>query len=111
MQVSISSRNFDITPAIQAKIENAVAASITDKNLKISSVRVVTEKEKINFKVTITVNTKGHDFVSTVDDDDDLYRAIDKAVGKIENQMAKAVDKIKDIHHDNVKINDVLDDK
>ena len=66
MQVLISSRNFDITPAIQEKIENAVASSITDKNLKISSVRVVTEKEKLNFKVTLSVNTKGHDFVSIV---------------------------------------------
>ena len=108
MNVLISSRNFDVTPAIQEKIENAVAASITDKNLKISSVRVVTEKEKLNFKVTITVSTKGHEFVSTVDDDD-LYRAVDKAVAKIENQMAKAIDKIKDIHHDNVRIADVLE--
>ena len=49
MNVLISSRNFDVTPAIQEKIENAVASSITDKNLKISSVRVVTEKEKVNF--------------------------------------------------------------
>ena len=110
MNVLISSRNFDVTPAIQEKIENAVAASITDKNLKISSVRVVTEKEKLNFKVTITVSTKGHEFVSTVDDDDDLYRAVDKAVAKVEAQMAKAIDKIKDIHHDNVRIADVLDD-
>ena len=47
MNVLISSRNFDVTPAIQEKIENAVASSITDKNLKISSVRVVTEKEKV----------------------------------------------------------------
>ena len=108
MNVLISSRNFDITPAIQEKIEGAVAASITDKNLKISSVRVVTEKEKVNFKVTLTVSTKGHEFVSTVDDDD-LYRAVDKAVAKIENQMAKAIDKIKDIHHDNVRIADVLE--
>lgn len=110
MNVLISSRNFDITPAIQEKIEGAVAASITDKNLKISSVRVVTEKEKVNFKVTLTVSTKGHEFVSTVDDDDDLYRAVDKAVAKVEAQMAKAIDKIKDIHHDNVRIADVLDD-
>ena len=66
--------------------------------------------EKVNFKVTLTVNTKGHDFVSTVDDDDDLYRAVDKAVAKVEAQMAKAIDKIKDIHHDNVRIADVLKD-
>ena len=110
MNVLISSRNFDITPAIQEKIEGAVAASITDKNLKISSVRVVTEKEKVNFKVTITVCTKGHEFVSIVDDDDDLYRAVDRAVAKIEAQLAKAVDKIKDVHHENVRIADVLDD-
>ena len=109
MNILISSRNFDITPAIQAKIEGAVAASITDKNLKISSVRVVTEQEKLNFKVTLTVSTKGHEFVSTVDDDNDLYRAIDKAVAKVETQMEKAIDKIKDVHHENVRIADVLE--
>mgnify|MGYP003298350359 CR=1 FL=1 len=39
-----------------------------------------------------------------------LKRGIDKAVAKVEVQMAKAIDKIKDIHHDNVRIADVLDD-
>jgi putative sigma-54 modulation protein len=97
MNLNLTCRQFDITPSIREYVESKVAAVTADKMLKISSISVVMEREKEHFHVNIVLNCKYHVFEAAVGDFD-LYKAFDASLDKIDVQLTKLKEKIRDHH-------------
>ena len=95
MQIIVTSRNFEVTPAIRTQVENELNAAIANKAMKVTTIRVFSELIKNTFKVGIQINAKGRDFESSAEDFD-MYKALAAAVDKVESQMAKTTEKIQE---------------
>lgn len=94
MNLNLTGRQFDITPSIREYVEARVASVTEDRALGITSVNVVMDLEKNRFGVNIVLNCKGHVCEATVEDFD-LYKAFDAAADKIDSQLTKLKEKIR----------------
>ncbi|OGV57391.1 MAG: ribosomal subunit interface protein [Lentisphaerae bacterium GWF2_52_8] len=97
MEIIVSGRHFTVTNELKSHVEDKLNAILSDKHLKISSVRVVLSVEKNRSQAEIVVNGKNLSFEAD-HDAYDMYEAIDKTVLKIEHQLSKRVDKLQDHH-------------
>ena len=93
MSITITGRQFGITPAIKQHVEDSLNAILADTTLKVSSIRVVMERIKNQFTAGIVLNCKYHVLPAKVEDFD-LYKAFDAAVDKIEAQCVTLREKI-----------------
>jgi len=94
MNISTTARHYDLAPALQDYAEGKV------QNLKryfdhIVNANLIFSLEKYRHKVEITLHVNGRDFVS-VDESDDVYGAVDRSIEKLERQLRKHKDKLKD---------------
>ena len=94
MNLNLTGRQFDITPSIREYVEARIVSITEDKSLKISSVNVVMEREKERYETNIVLNCKYHVFESTVEDFD-LYKSFDAAADKIDVQLTRLREKIR----------------
>ena len=60
MSITITGRQFDITPAIKQHVEDSLNAFLADTTLKTSSIQVVMERGKNQFTAGIVLNCKYH---------------------------------------------------
>ncbi len=97
MNLNLTGRQFDITPSIREYVEARIAAVTEDKTLNITSVNVVMEREKTRFQTNIVMNCKYNVFEATVEDFD-LYKSFDAAADKINVQLTKLKEKLRDNH-------------
>jgi putative sigma-54 modulation protein len=93
MNISTTSRHYDLAPALKDYAEGKV------QNLKryfdqIVNANLIFSLEKYRHRVEITLHVNGKDFVS-VEESDDMYAAVDKSVDKLETQLRRHKDKIK----------------
>ena len=93
MSITITGRQFDITPAIKQHVEDSLNTFLADTTLKTSSIQVVMERGKNQFTAGIVLNCKYHVLTAKVEDFD-LYKAFDAAVDKIEAQCVTLREKI-----------------
>ena len=94
MNLNLTGRQFEITPSIREYVTARVAAVTEDKSLNITSINVVMELEKNRFKTNVVLNCKYHVFEATVEDFD-LYKSFDAAAEKIDAQLTKLKEKIR----------------
>lgn len=95
MNLNLTGRQFDITPSIREYVEARITSVTEDRALGITSVNVVMDLEKNRFEVNIVLNCKGHVCEATVEDFD-LYKAFDAAADKVDAQLTKLKEKIRD---------------
>lgn len=95
MEIIISGRHVHTDNGIKAFVEEKLL-KIADEYAKLTSARVVLDKEKSSCIVDIHLHGKNLD-INATSRDKDLFVAIDNAADKIEKQLRKYLDKIQ--HH------------
>ncbi len=95
MNINMTTRQFEITAAIREYVETRIGASLEDKALNVTSVNVVMDRVRNQFTANIVVNCKYHVIEAEVEDFD-LYKAVDLAAEKIDSQLTKLREKIRD---------------
>ena len=78
MNITVTGRQFEITPSIREYVEKHIETLLEDKALNVTSVNVVMDREKNRFKSSIVVNCKYHVVPAEVEDFD-LYKSFDAA--------------------------------
>lgn len=87
MNVNITSKQMDITPAIREHIEDRVS-KLTKWQTQLINPHFILIKEPQGFKVDANIKTpKGELFASSVDED--MYKAINLVEEKLEKQLNK----------------------
>lgn len=93
MNISTTSRQYDLPPALKDYAEGKV------QNLKryfdhIVNANLVFSLEKYRHKVEITLHVNGKDFISE-EESDDMYVSVDRTIDKLERQLRRHKDKLK----------------
>lgn len=98
MEVTVTGRHMDITPAIRAYAEEK-ASRLPRFFDRVQAVNVVTDKSDPDFEVEIRVQADHHDPFIAKTRGADLYACIDTASDKIERQLADHKDKLRNRKH------------
>lgn len=93
MNISTTARHYELAPALKDYAEGKVN-SLDRYFDHIVNAQLVFSLEKYRHRVEITVHVNGKDFVSA-EETDDMYASVDKSVEKLERQLKKHKDKIK----------------
>ncbi|MDD2404431.1 MAG: ribosome-associated translation inhibitor RaiA [Victivallaceae bacterium] len=107
MKIIISGRNLTVSDALKGHIEKKLGGVLDHQNLKVTSARVVLEVEKIRNLAEINVALKNHIFDAKAESLVNMSEAVDDAIGKIEVQVNKLIDKVQD-HGQKVPLRDII---
>lgn len=93
MNITTTARHYDLAPALKDYAEGKV------HNLKkyfdhIVNAHVIFSLEKYRQRVEITLHVNGKDFV-TLQESEDMYLSVDRAVEKLEEQLKRHSGKLK----------------
>jgi putative sigma-54 modulation protein len=93
MNITTTARHYDLAPSLKDYAEGKV------HNLKkyfdhIVNVHVIFSLEKYRQRVEITLHVNGKDFV-TVQESEDMYLSVDRAVEKLEEQLKRHSGRLK----------------
>ncbi|TXH23946.1 MAG: ribosome-associated translation inhibitor RaiA [Elusimicrobia bacterium] len=103
MNLQVSGHHLEITPALHDYVTSKLER-ITRHFDNVIDVSVILSVDKLNQKAEVTVHLAGKDvYVESVDED--LYAAVDGLVDKLDRQVQKYKQKLKD-HHRGNKITD-----
>ena len=91
MNIEITSRHFTASEQLK-ELVNEKVKKIEKFNNEIISCNVILTKENNSENVEIIVHTKGHDFISS-ENEDIFERSLTNAVYKISNQIKKQHEK------------------
>ncbi|MDD5728641.1 MAG: ribosome-associated translation inhibitor RaiA [Victivallales bacterium] len=106
MQIIIAGRHFTVTESLKADINGRLEGILGNIRLKITTVRVILEIEKMNrCNAEVVVNLKNSVIEANVSTRD-MYEAIDTVMDKIAVQVRKYLDK-KQQHHSDVSIKNI----
>lgn len=94
MNISTTSRHYDLAPALRDYAEGKV------ENLKryfehIVNAHVIFSLEKYRHRVEITLHVNGKNFVSA-EESDDMYASVDRSVDKLERQLRRHKSKLRE---------------
>ena len=95
MNINVNGRQFEITPAIQARAESLLVPLAQIATLKVTSVNATMSRERNQFQVNLVLNCKYHTLTATAEDFD-LYKALDAAADKLEAQCMDLKEKIQE---------------
>ena len=101
MGISVTGRQFEITPEFRSAVEETLRPIAEDPVIKASSVSVVIDREKSRFKTTLVISCKYHVITSEVEDFDAL-KSFDAAARKADAQLTVLRDKIRSHRADGV---------
>ncbi|TCT11220.1 ribosome hibernation-promoting factor, HPF/YfiA family [Paralcaligenes ureilyticus] len=105
MNLSISGRHLEVTPAIREYVLNKMArVSRHFDNVIVTQVMLSVERLKHTAEVTMRVRGKD---IHCEANDDNLYSAIDLLADKIDRQVIKYKSKIQDHAHEPAKRQEV----
>ncbi len=95
MKVTVNARHMEATDAIKQYVENKVA-KLPRLYDSVQSVEVILghEKEKSTVEIVVAAKRK-HTFVAT-HRDDNMYASVDQCLAKIEEQIRRFKDKVRD---------------
>lgn len=94
MQINVSGHHLDVTPAIRSYVETKLDRLERHFD-RITNINVILTVEKQRQKAESTVRISGGE-VFADSESDDLYAAIDMLVDKLDRQLIKQKEKIKD---------------
>ncbi len=98
MQIEVSGRHLDITPAIR-EYATSKAQRLTKHYDRIHEISVIAHKHDSGHEAEIVVKVDHHDPVVSHHASDDLYACIDQAVHKAERQLTDLKEKIRNRKH------------
>ena len=101
MNLSISGRHLEVTPAIREYVLNKMAR-VSRHFDHVIDTQVMLSVERLKHTAEVTMRLRGKD-IHCEADDDNLYAAIDLLADKIDRQVIKYKDKVQDHAHDPVK--------
>lgn len=107
MNLQISGHHLDITSAIHDYVTGKLER-VTRHFDNVIDVNVILSVEKLKQKAEVTVHLSGKDvFVESIDED--LYAAVDSLVDKLDRQIQKHKQKVKN-HHRGQRIGHIVPD-
>jgi ribosomal subunit interface protein len=99
MQVSVSGKHLDVGQSLQGYVESELQSIVTKYFELAVSADVVFTKVRHLFRADILVNDgTGHTLIKGNAEDDEVYAAFDIAAARIEKQLRKYKERIKDHH-------------
>ena len=98
MDINITGHHVKITNAIQLYIENRFD-KIKRHFKNITDVHFILTVEKKRMKAEVIIKISHGNFFA-VDEQEDMYMAIDKLIDKLDSQLRKNKEKLTDHHHD-----------
>ena len=98
MQINISSKHIDLTPAIEEYI-NKKAEKLTRFFNRIEQIDVKIEKTTHGFTTEIISDIEHHELIVSHNEDPDLYASIDGSIDKSVRQLTDLKSKIRDNKH------------
>ncbi len=100
MNLTVTGHHVDVTPALRAYVEEKMERLERHFD-NVTDIRVILSVEKLRQKAEAKINVSGgHLFADTVDGD--MYAAIDLLTDKLDRQVIRHKEKLKD-HHRGVK--------
>jgi putative sigma-54 modulation protein len=98
MQINISSKHIDLTPAIEEYI-NRKAEKLTRFFDRIEQINVKIEKTTHSFTAEIISDIEHHELVVSNNEDPDLYASIDGSIDKSVRQLTDLKKRLRDHKH------------
>ncbi|HWL28456.1 MAG TPA: ribosome-associated translation inhibitor RaiA [Burkholderiaceae bacterium] len=105
MNLSITGRHLDITPAIREYVTNKLAR-VSRHFDNVIDTQVILSIDRLNHTADITMRLRGKD-IHCQAIDENLYAAIDLLVDKIDRQVIKYKTKVQNHAHEPVKRQEV----
>jgi len=96
MQINLSGHHVEITPALRGYVDEKLER-IKRHFEQTINVRVVLGVEKLRQKAEAEVHVAGGDIYAEAEDED-MYAAIDALIDKLDRQIRKHKEKLKDHH-------------
>ena len=102
MKVLINSNHLEVTPAINEHLTEklSVIKKHFDQIIQINAVLGVEKahEKELRQSAELTIHVKGKDLFA-ISHHENLYQAIDLAVAKLDKQIIKVKEKVKNHHH------------
>ena len=110
MQLNISGHHIDITSALREYVTSKMER--LERHFDhVTNIHVVLSVEKLHQKAEATLHASGANLFANAKHED-MYAAIDALTDKLDRQIKKHKEKIKDHRHDgSVKTQPLIDDK
>jgi putative sigma-54 modulation protein len=106
MQINLTGHHIEITDSLRNYV-NEKMEKLERHFDKVSNTHVILSLENVRHKAEATVHMSGHDiFADAIEDD--MYAAIDSLVDKLDRQVKKHKEKLKNHHH--LKTSEVVQD-
>ena len=96
MQINISGHHIELTPAIKNYV-NTKLDKLEKHHDKITSTNVILSVEKLRQKAEASIHVSGKDFYADCESED-LYTAIDLLADKLDRQLIKHKEKMRNHH-------------
>lgn len=96
MQLNLSGQHVEITDSLRDYV-NSKLERLTRHFDHMTNVHVILSVEKTRQKAEATIHVSGADLFAS-DENEDMYTAIDALISKLDRQIIKHKDKIKDHH-------------
>lgn len=96
MQINISGHHVELTPAIKNYV-NEKLNRLERHHDRITSTNVILSVDKLRQKAEATVHVSGKDFFAECESED-LYAAIDLLADKLDRQLIKYKEKMRNHH-------------
>ncbi|MBV2234319.1 MAG: ribosome-associated translation inhibitor RaiA [Sterolibacterium sp.] len=101
MNINITGRNVDVTPAIDSYVKTKLERIIRHFD-NVTSINVILSVDKLQQKAEITLHLKGKD-IHADSVEADLYAAIDTLIDKLDRQVLKHKEKLSNHAHESQK--------
>ena len=96
MQLNLSGQHIDITDSLRDHVNNKFE-KLTRHFDQVTNLHVVLTVEKQRHQAEATVHVSGADLFAS-DENENMYTAIEHLVNKLDRQIIKHKDKLKDHH-------------
>lgn len=98
MQITVSGRHMDLTPAIE-EYARRKASKLTRFYDRVQQIEVRIDKEKNGYNVEIIADVEHHDPFIATSSDVDLYACIDLGIDKATRQLSDHKSRVRDNKH------------
>lgn len=98
MQIQISSKHMELTPAIESYITKKVDKLIRYFD-RVQQIGVVVDREKTDYTLEIITDVEHHDAFVAKSNHEDLYACIDLGIDRAARQLRDHKSKLRDNKH------------
>ncbi len=107
MQLNLSGHHIDITPALRSYVETKIER--LERHFDhVTNVHVVLSVEKLRQKAEATLHVSGANLFANAEHED-MYAAIDALTDKLDKQIKRHKEKMKDHHKEDGRVSQHID--